>query len=233
MVPKAAEGAPPASYREVVVGSGSTLWRHLRSRKEIAARFATAIGHAELGNFAFSARDRVWVFAYSRRRDENSRMISHLATSLAAEIVYVSSSSTAATRTTRCYRYPFVKQCAEDEVAALQNGRILTLGLVYSSVEELPSGDNVATSYEELAAFLAAPTWTEGGGRRRHLLGIVRRPFAGPVERLLYRLYGRMMSAVSPYACALRPVDLVLRALGMRWYGYGYLSNRAWISTIS
>ena len=85
----------------------------------------------------------------------------------------------------------------------------------------------------ELADFMMAPNWPQELGRRKHLFHVVSRPFAGDIERLLYRVYGRLIMALRRYPCALRPIDMLLRALRMRWYGYVYLSNRLWISTTS
>jgi hypothetical protein len=220
-------------YREVVVGSNSTLWRTLSARSDIAHRSFVAMGHAELSRFDFASTDRVWVFSYSRQAEENAAMIALLRAANVAEIVYVSSSSTIVTQITGCYRYPTVKRQAEEAVSVAPQGKVLMLGLVYSALDDLPSGDNVATSYDELAQFMCSPCWPDGEGRRRHLLRVVERPFESVHELRLYRLYGRMLSWLVPRPCLLRPLDLVLRAMRMRWYGYVYLSNRLWISTIS
>ena len=52
-------------------------------------------------------------------------------------------------------------------------------------------------------------------------------------EALLYRLYGRLQALCGSRPCLLRPLDLLLRGLGMRWYGYTHLSNRLWTSKTS
>ncbi|MFT3954842.1 MAG: hypothetical protein QM722_10795 [Piscinibacter sp.] len=98
---------------------------------------------------------------------------------------------------------------------------------------ELPAGDNVATSYAMLAAFMRAPDWPDDGGRRKRLFGIERRPFGSGFERALARAYGAALDAAGARPCLLRPLDLLLKLLGMRWYGYTFLSNRLWISTTS
>jgi hypothetical protein len=150
-----------------------------------------------------------------------------------AEVVYLSSSSCRVASRTTCYEYPRVKQKAETQALAFDAGKVLTIGLVYADESELPAGDNVATSLGELAAFMLAPAWPDGQGRRKHLLRQVSRPFTSALEKVLYRAYGWAILSLKRYPCALRPVDLLLRVARMRWYGYVYLSNRLWISTIS
>ena len=105
---------------------------------------------------------------------------------------------------------------------------------MYEEPSELPGGADVATSFAELAAFVAAPEWPDDAGRRKRLFRVVRRPFSardrarGPCGLRAAAARGRAASR----AC-LRPLDLILRALGARWYGYVYLSNHLWISTTS
>lgn len=217
--------------REIVLGRGSTVWRTLAGR-EAMQRF-TAIGHAELPAFRFTPADRVWVLAYSRHAAENQAMLACLQAARVREIVYVSSSSTVVNDLSRCYEYPRVKWQAEMQALALPQARVLTLGLMHRSVDELPAGPCVATSYDELAAFMQAPDWPEDGGRRKSLLRIVQRPFGSSLERLLHGAYGRVQSWLGAWPCVLRPADLLLRACGFRWYGYTYLSNRLWMSKIS
>lgn len=222
-----------AAVRDVVLGRGSTVWRRLATNPALAARIGAAIGHRELAGFAFTPADRVWVLAYSRLPSENSALLARLRDAGVREIVYVSSASTIVSRRTRCYEYPRVKQLAEDEALALPNAKVLTIGLVHDDAGELPGGANIATRYDDLAAFMLTPDWPDDGGRRKRLFRVERRPFRSGVERALARAYGAALDACGPHPCLLRPFDLLLRLLGMRWYGYTFLSNRLWISTTS
>ncbi|MFT3859346.1 MAG: hypothetical protein QM742_18190 [Aquabacterium sp.] len=223
--------------REVVLGRSARIWQAIAREPGIAERFQHALGHAELASFAFTPEDRVWVFAYSRVPAENSTMLRRLKEAGVAEIVYITSSSTIIAPLTDCYEYPRAKKQAEDEAVALPQARVLTLGLVVEREDELPAGSNAATTIAEIARFMLTPAWPVAQGRRAHLLRIVQRPFHGPlggaVERALYGLYGAMMSVAGRHPCVLRPVDLVLRVLGMRWYGYTFLSNRLWTQSMT
>ena len=224
---------PDTPRREVVVGRNSKVWSGLAADARIAGLVGVAIGHRELDTFAFSAKDRVWVFSYSRDEHDNSALLKRLENAGVAEVVYVSSSSCRVAARTACYEYPRVKLKAESQALGFNAGKVLTIGLVYADERELPAGDNVATSLAELAAFMLAPTWPDGQGRRKHLFRQVSCPFSGALEQTLYRAYGWAIFSLKRYPCVLRPVDLLLRASRMRWYGYVYLSNRLWISTTS
>jgi hypothetical protein len=229
----AAPRALRISGREVVIGCNSKVWQGLSLRLAAVSFECVAIGHRDVAGFAFTPTDRVWVLSYSRSSDDNAALIARLRKAAVAQIVYLSSSSVIVGQRTRCYEYPRVKHLAQQEVLALANGKVLTVGLVYDQSEELPRGANVATSLDELAAFIQAPDWPLQAGRAKHLFRTVTRPFSGALERTAYLSYGALMSLSGSFPCALRPLDVLLRAAGARWYGYVYLSNRLWISTTS
>lgn len=226
-------GDDEARQRDVILGRHSGIWRALEQHPLLAARPRLALGHRELDSAAIAPGDRVWVLSYSLEPAQNSALLALLRAAPATEVVYVSSSSTIVCGVTGCYRYPRVKHLAELEAAALPNGRVLTLGLVYEQPAALPGGVNVATSIDQLAAFIARPEWPDGEGRGKRLFDVVRRPFGGALEAKAYAAYGWAQRLAGRWPCVLRPIDLVLRALGWRWYGYVFLSNRLWTATIS
>jgi hypothetical protein len=224
-------GAPTG--REIVIGRNSKVWNALARDAAVAGRFTHALSHRQLEGFAFEPGDRVWVFAYSRDPAENSRMLARLEQAHVAVVVYVSSASTIVGRVTHCYEYPRVKAQAEAEARLRLQARILVLGLVHESIEELPAGLNAATSMHSLIRFMLRPEWTEEGGRSRRLFEPLSRPFSGALESTGYRVYGALQRACGAWPCLLRPLDYLLRAWGWRWYGYLYLSNHLWYSTTS
>jgi hypothetical protein len=221
------------AVREVIVGCNSKVWRAIVANHQVAGRFRVAIGHAAVAQFPFTTADRVWVFSYSRVPQENSRLFDVLEAAGVREVVYISSASVIVTRFTQCYEYPRVKQLAEDEARRRLNAHILTLGLVVGRIEELPSGRNVATVQDTIAAFLLAPRWPHESGNGMRLFEPVEVPFTRRWEAGLHGLYDSVQWIVRRWPCVLRPFDLVLRTLGIRWYGYVNLSNRLWITTTS
>lgn len=215
--------------REIILGGSSKIWQDIAKQPGIAERFQHVIGHKQLPNFAFTSQDRVWVLAYSRNPSENTSMLTILRQAGVREIAYISSSSTIISSITKCYEYPRAKKLAEDEAYSLSNGKILTLGLVVSHENQLPSGANAATTIQEVAEFMLAPHWSIDQGKRAHLLRIVQQPFSTRGEQVLYDVYGRLIRASKSRPCLLRPLDLLLSALRMRWYGYTYISNHLWL----
>lgn len=222
---------PP--LRDVVIGRNSKVWQSLCSDRQFATRFPLAIGHREVAGFAFASGDRVWVFAYSKNVEENRALLDRLSQVPGLQVVYVSSASAIAASATRCYAYPTAKHEAEVYARQRVDARILVLGLVVDRLDELPGGTNIATQMARIADFMREPQWPLEGGRRAQLFDVVHRPFESRVEHLAYLGYGVLFRLAAPWPCALRPVDALLRVLGMRWYGYLYLSNRLWTSTTS
>lgn len=225
--------ASPLPARDVVLGRSSTVWQRLSADPSLAERVGAAIGHHDLASFEFTAADRVWVLSYSREPRENSALLQRLRAAGVREIVYVTSASTIVAQRTRCYEYPRVKRQAELEALALPQARLLTIGLMHDGVDELPSGTNIATRYSELAAFMLRPEWPDGDGRGKHLFHVEQRPFGSPLERAACRIYTSLLMASGSHPCLLRPLDLILRLLGWRWYGYTCLSNHLWTSKTS
>lgn len=228
----ASEQTHPGSTRNVVLGVNSAIWQQLTTHAALTGFAAAAIGHRELRSFSFTPSDTVWVLSYSKNPADNIALLDYLASQRVQRIVYVTSSSAIVTSITRCYRYPLTKHLAETHASTLPNATILTIGMMYLSPDELAGGPNIATSYDELAAFMAAPSWPETG-IDKHLFRVVQRPFRSGVEQFLHRSYGRLQQLCGSRPCLLRPLDLLLKLAGIRWYGYVYLSNRLWISTIS
>jgi len=225
--------ASPLPTREIVLGRSSTVWRRLSVEPSLAERVGAAIGHHDLATFEFTQADRVWVLSYSRDPRENRAMLQRLGAAGVREIVYVSSASTIVAQRTRCYEYPRVKLQAEQEALALPQARLLTIGLIHDSVDELPAGTNIATRYGELAAFMLQPDWPDIGGRGKQLFHVEQRPFGSAIERAACTTYSSLLMASGSRPCLLRPLDLILRLLGWRWYGYTCLSNRLWTSKTS
>ncbi len=218
----------PPYMRDVVLGRGARIWQDIAQEPGIAEAIQHTLGHADLDRFSFTPNDRVWVFAYARAAQDNERMLRRLQQAGVREVVYITSSSTIIGDTTDCYEYPRVKRQAEAVALSLPQSRVLVLGLVVGHESELPAGRNAATLISEIARFMLAPQWPAGSERRKVLLRMVERPFGSPGERFAHTLYGRLLLACGRHPCLLRPLDLVLRALGLRWYGYTYLSNLLW-----
>jgi hypothetical protein len=216
--------------RMVVVGRNSKVWKALASSTYFNDITVCAIGHAQLKTFGFQPGDQIWIFAYSRSQDENLSLLKILAEYEFLEITYISSASTNVTNITRCYSYPTIKHHAEVAAKEVCSARVVTIGLIYSDFNELPAGRTAATSLKELAKLMRYSNGAEKKDIR--LFDMVERPFRGKVERLIFHLYGKILSSTGRFPCLLRPIDVCLRLFNMRWYGYLYLSNRLWSTMI-
>ncbi len=219
--------------RNVVLGRNAKIWQQVRQQPGVQAAVGLALGHADLAGAELGPEDRVWVLSYSRDPADNEAMLQRLAQAGVGEIIYVSSSSTIIAPLTGCYEYPRAKALAEQAALRLPQGKVLTLGLVVEEEAKLPAGTNAATTIAEIARFFLNPVWPSPSGRQHALLRIVQRPFRHGPERLLYAAYGVLVRALGARPCLLRPLDLLLRVAGMRWYGYTYLSNQLWHASMT
>lgn len=217
---------------DVIVGSGARIWRELCALPDFPSQRFIALRHDECTTHRFVPGSRVWILAYSRIPEDNLRLLAQLRDRAPrCEFIYVSSSSCIVTRVSECYEYPRVKQQAALAARQLLDARVLVLGLVHGSADDLPRGRNAATSLVMLRDFLLAPRWPTGRHTDLPLFTTVERPFSGAGEAGLHRAYGLLLRACGRFPCLLRPLDAMLRAAGIRWYGYVYLSNRLWTAT--
>lgn len=217
-----------SEYRQIIIGRNSKIWSII-GNKNLGA--AIAIGHSEVTSFDFNVNDRVWIFSYSRLPHENQKIFECLHSCGVREIIYISSSSTNVISTTNCYAYPRIKKQAADDAIRMCNARVLTIGLFYENENSLPSGRSVVTSAEELLEFMVNPTLPQPGSTTL-LFRRIEKPFATFHERQLYKMYGSLLSIFDSMPCLLRPLDFALRGMGYNWYGYFYLSNKLWFTTI-
>lgn len=216
--------------RLVVLGQNSKVWSLLKESPHLAEVAITAIGHASLSKFTFLPGDTVWVFSYSRSIRENQLLLECLSRQQNIRVIYISSAATNVTSLTLCYQYPTIKLRAQEYAQRVCAAQIVNIGWFYSDKMELPAGRTAATSVDALALAMRSPDGLNG--QHVNLFNIMDRPFRSHFEKGLYRLYGALINGCGRYPCLMRPIDLALRTAGMRWYGYLYLSNKLWCTTI-
>lgn len=218
--------------RQIVIGRNSHIWSVLSCSELLDASVFQAIGHRELQDFQFSSQDTVWILSYSRNPAENEAILQRLKKAGVAQVAYVTSASTNVSDITECYEYPRVKRLAHQTAIHQCRAKVLSIGLFYTDETELPCGTTAATSSKEMGEFMSAPHWDDQAEFTR-LFRPITRPFKNRMEKALYISYGKLQKLCGSYPCLMRPFDLVLRTLNMRWYGYLYLSNRLWFTTTS
>jgi len=218
--------------REILIGCNSLIWQSLSRRPDIRNAIPHAIGHKDVKSFTFEPSDRVWILSYSRISAENFLLLGLLKSARVRQVVYFSSAATNVTRVTRCYRYPSAKTEAANYAKEQLNAAVVLLGLVYSERSELPGGKCAAVSIDDVAAFLLAPPIMSSKHDIR-LFCIIETPFGSILEKTLHAAYSNIQRLTGRFPCILRPVDLILRMIGWRWYGYQNLSSRLWNLTTS
>lgn len=212
--------------RLVVVGRNSKIWRRLSQMPDTQP--AVAIGHQEAKDFPFAPDDTVWILSYARDDRANAALFDAIGGAPVGQVIYLSTATANVAKLTQCYAYPRTKARAEalarDQLAA----QICRIGLVFDDPGELPAGRVAATPYDDLASAMSA----SAGGELPpfELFALVERPFRSWPEWVAHKAYGAMMRLFGRVPCVLRPVDFALRAMGWRWYGYLFLSNKLLIA---
>jgi len=213
--------ASPA--RCVVVGRNSSIWKALALRNMASV---TAIGHADIGDFGFRQGDTVWILSFSRDDAQNRHLFEQLSQACKGSFVYVSTATANVADHTRCYTYPTVKRTAEHLARQILGARIVRIGLVNASVEDLPAGTCAATAFDDIADVLqGAKLPPPGAGDIVRLYRLETRPFRSALERAAYSAYSALLMKLSSWPCLLRPLDVLLRAMNWKWYGYLRLSS--------
>lgn len=217
---------PPDGQRIVVVGRNSVLWSRIADRLLALRPDTLAVGHGDLANLRLESADRLWIFSYAPDAEANRALFDRIAALGAGHHVYLSSATANIADRIRCYRYPAVKAQGEKDAADCLNAATVRIGLIYDDPDELPGGVSAATRLDDLVALMAAggPCSDDERGVI-HLYRLVDRSFSGVFERASYRVYCALLRLTGTRPCLLRPLDLVLRILGWRWYGYFRLSN--------
>lgn len=218
-----------STARLIVVGKNSKIWRHLAGRRMTTDMPLVALGHNDIADFSFSPNDLAWILSYSKRDAANDLLFRRLHSAGLRRMVYVSTATTNVVTNTRCYSYPTAKAAAEASARAQFDTVIARIGIMYDDASELPRGPVVATSYEELEKFITSFKFEEHAEQGEALVfEVLELPFASSVEKSLFRCYSYVQRRTGSYPCILRPLDLILKLLGYRWYGYVGLSNRLW-----
>lgn len=212
--------------RLVVIGSNSVLWARIADRLLAASPNSLAFGHRDIGELRLTADDCVWIFSYAPDEEANRLLFERIAGLGAGRHVYLSSATANIADEVHCYRYPRVKAAGERDAARILDAVPVRIGLIHDDPAELPAGTSAATRLDDLIAAMLAPDGLpDRAGGAVPLYRLVKRPFASSLEHAAYRFYGALLRLCGRHPCVLRPIDLLLRAVGWRWYGYFRLSN--------
>lgn len=222
----------PRPPRIVVIGRNSVLWSRIGGHILEQRPDTIAVGHRDIAKLRLTADDCVWIFSYAPSMEANRGLFGRIAALGAGQHVYLSSATANIADRARCYRYPRIKAQGEKDAAAILGAASVRIGLIHDDPAELPAGVSVATRLDDLVSAMTAGEGDFGpAGHVVHLHQLIERPFPNAAERAAYRGYGRLLRQLESRPCVLRPLDLVLRTIGWRWYGYFRLSNEQCLTT--
>ena len=214
----------PKTGKLTIIGRNSRVWRQLCDHSALKNIQICALSYDEVPSHSFERDDIVWILSYSKSEGENRSLLSLLREKGVRRSFYVSTATAVVAKITNCYRYPSVKAQAEADAASLLNAQIVRIGLFYKDEAKLPSGINAVTSADTLAVAMSESAFKRGGVITQ-LFVPLRRPFESRLEERVYQFYGAALKICGRHPCLLRPLDLLLKLVGFRWYGYVYLAN--------
>lgn len=221
----------------LVVGSNSSLWAALcespilQNQNSGINFFAVSSRDIyglspELFQFSFS---HAVVFSYSRKLEENMKLLRNLRL-LVRNVIYISTCSVIAANKGYLYTYPRAKR--EVEVFARDSNlfeclRILRLGMVEGTFDaDSMTGRFKYTSLEMIVREIERSCSNDRTKVSfENLYVSAERPFDSRMEELCFKIYCRMLQWNFVMGVVMRPLDVVFRALGWRWYGYNCLVN--------
>lgn len=220
-------------WRLVVIGKNSILWSRIGDRVRSRHLNTLAVGHRDLASVRLNASDRIWIFSYAQDVNENAALFDVIAAQGGSNCYYLSSATANIADNVRCYRYPLVKRAGELD-AELRLGAIpVRIGLIHDNTNELPAGNSAVTQLDLLIeAMISDDVDFARCGSLIQLYTLESKLFSSAMERFAYIWYGKLLRACGSYPCVLRPLDVVLKLFGWRWYGYFRMSNDICFSTI-
>lgn len=219
--------------RILFIGKNSSIWQRLSQDPAWIDGIGPVLGHADVAGFDFQPDDQVWIFSYSRVNAENIALFEQLKERGARQVYYVSTASSNVMQITSRFTYPRAKSVAAEAAQRILGARTVLLGYVVENLSESPSGWAAIVTLDELSAAMRGYGGSFTSGAPIRLFTMREAPFRSRLEAVLYHCYFRLAFALGRYVFLLRPVDIILRALGYRWYGYFGMSNHLWSTTTS
>jgi hypothetical protein len=219
----------------LVVGSNSRLWAALSARSDLHPPSVTFHPVSSLDIFDLppsilqQSFSYAVVFSYSLNFSENIKLLKNLSL-VVSNLVYISTCSAVAADMGYPYKYPQTKRAVE--IFALDSKlfeglHIIRLGMVEGTFSpDSLKGRYKYTSLEMIAQRIKGSYFKNSPVVVFENLYIpAEKPFGCRIERLCFAAYRRAILCHPVMGGLLRPLDVVLKALGWHWYGYNCVVN--------
>jgi len=208
--------------RKIIIGKNSNLYKEFK--KEFDEIFDLAISHKDLHNFVIKKTDIYFILSYGQSEKEMSQLLSEVIKIKQNNVILLSTTAIIVSKYSKCYAYPKLKMMQENFFSAkmsnfiiyrvgtvlrknnLYHNRgtcVLNSDLFFRTLKKLLSGEFVCQVVEEYE-FVRIEKNT--------------------LESIIYFIYTVTIRLFYKFPCVLRPIDLILKILNYRWYGYGALS---------
>lgn len=216
------------SLKILFVGSNSRVFKAIVNSGALVNYDVLSVSgkHLEISMSRISQENysAVVILSYSKVRKDNELLFSQLSNIKSQLFIYISSISALCAEFGYKYSYPSSKlQCEKLAKYYFSKLKILRVGLV-PEVHKPPYCHSYVTRASQLANCIIDLARgfdvTENLYLESHYTNQ-----AGLFEKISYSLYRRLFQYMGGNVVLLRPVDLVLRAIGYNWYGYHMAIN--------
>jgi len=212
--------------KTLIIGKNSRLVNQLGINKK--NNIIKLISHSDIQNELNSGvvYKNIFLFSFSYKMQENMSMIEKIKLfSVESEVYIISSTSVFAYRISPFYKYPGIK--SKMDSYAISNGfHILRIGYVVDDERSLNSGEYLITHPNDICDFIDSPL-KASKSRAVDLFKYVNLPM-NIFYKIFYSVYLFALFHLGRYAFVLRPVDLILKVAGVKWYGYNALGVIYW-----
>jgi hypothetical protein len=143
-------------------------------------------------------------------------------------LVYVSSTSALVGSSRLSLRYPRLKYLCEQSCIHRFNAAIVRVGLLPDQVPGRLIGRTLVSNVTGVANAITDAAWpaSKKGGTITNAFSVSEFPPTTLADRVLLCAYGLLYSIFGGFPLVLRPLDVILRRIGFRNYGYTFAAAK-------
>jgi len=210
------ESKMPNSAKRLVVGKNSKVVADLKLDREEYI----CVSHTDVNEFKVRGffEDAI-VFSYSKSLQENIKLLNNISR-YTDNIIYISTTSTVYSSAGMLYQYPTVKLVTENylrNTKIFKNVLIIKLGIVISNDTVWKKPGHYQITRTGLLKTALKQTQQTGQIECWEKTKI---DFDNWLEKFMFVLYKKIQCRRTWRL--LRLIDLILKYMGYRWYGYGH-----------
>ena len=207
----------------ILIGKNSNLYKNYKD--SFNSFVDIAISASDLESYSFNENDSLIILSYGKSKKSIDLLAYNLSSLNVKFFLLISTCTTVVLEKTKCYAYPAIKQYQERLfVQKLKNVSILSVGTI---VDEKADKEHHGTCITKATVFFKiCEDIIRSTQSKKYLVEYEFSKFSNEssVEYKIFRAYKSLITLL-PLPCLLRPLDILLKYFGCKWYGYGVLTT--------